>query len=198
VVAWLTDSFLENTSRTSRPYERLEALIASVPPGSDGLLVLPLLAGERCPHDRPKARGVVYGLTFSHGLGHLARATLEGIAYVLQTVQQMLAGEDKLDLVLTGGMSSSPVWLQLTADFFGLPLLVPKTAETSAWGAVLLGLRAVGALQSLQQIEPYVEVGQTIVPDPQTHAVYAGVRRSLDALYRRLYVGGQTELDAPG
>jgi gluconokinase len=187
VMAWFADTFLGREGDDSEVFRKIDRYAGETPPGAEGLRVLPYLAGERCPHERPEARGAVYGLAFSHTLKHLARATLEGISYVLYTVYRMLAEEKSFEIVVTGGLASSKSWLQLTADLFQQPLLLPRMSETSAWGAVLIALRALGALESLDEVEDLVEIGAEIAPNPAAAETYAQLRRSLDRLYRRLY-----------
>jgi gluconokinase len=194
VVTWFADTFLGREGEDPEVYRKIDRYAGEIPPGADGLRILPYLAGERCPRERPESRGAVYGLAFSHTLKHLARATLEGISYVLYTVYRMLAQEGSFEIVLTGGLAASEVWIQLTADLFQQRLLVPKVSETSAWGAVLIALRALGTLDSLDQAERFVEIGHEVAPDPIAAETYAELRRSLDRLYGRLYEGAEEDL----
>lgn len=100
-----------------------------MPPGSEGLLLLPYLAGERTPVFDPRARGVVAGLTLRHGPGHLFRAAYEGISFgirhILERFDDARAGERT---VAVGGGLRSPIWAQAISDVTGRPQLVPEQA----------------------------------------------------------------------
>jgi gluconokinase len=198
VVKWFADNFLAEQGSESKALERLNHFAEAIAPGSEGLLCLPLLAGERSPHYRPQARGLVYGLTFSHTKQHLIRAVLEGIAYRLYSVYALLAGEEDPEIVLTGGILNSPVWLQITADYFGKRLRVPSILETSAWGGVLLGLRSLGILSEPERIDEMIELSAEITPNPEAHRRYEEVYKAQQELYRRMFEIPGQEMPLPG
>ncbi len=141
-VQWLRDGLgvIEEASDT-------EALAASLD-GNDGVYFVPALTGLGSPHWDPYARGTIVGLTRGTGRAHLARATLEAIAY--QTVDALRAmdqasGEPLRELRADGGASAN-VWLmQFQADMLGVPVLVPEIAETTALGAAYLAGVGIGA-----------------------------------------------------
>jgi gluconokinase len=120
---------------------------------ADGLVVLPYLTGERSPHWNAAVRGAVFGLSDAHTRADLARAALEGVAFCLKDVWEVLAGsalgakrpEGAADHAaqLTGGLSRSPVWAQLVADVLGTPLEVGGVADASAVGAAALAWTAL-------------------------------------------------------
>ncbi len=124
----------------------LAAAAGEVPAGSDGVLFLPYLSGERSPYPDPHARGAFTGLTLAHDRRHLTRAVMEGVAFGLR---------DGLDLMLaagtpapaqiraSGGGTASPVWVQILADVLGAEIATVDTTEGAAYGAALLA--AVGA-----------------------------------------------------
>ena len=128
------------------PFGDLVAEAAGVPPGSDGLLFLPYLTGERSPHPDPLARGAFVGLTVGHERRHLTRAVLEGVAFGLR---------DGLDLMIAAGMpaptqirvsgggTASPLWRQILADVLDAEIATVDTTEGAAYGAGVLA--AVGA-----------------------------------------------------
>ncbi|MDX1617119.1 MAG: xylulokinase, partial [Candidatus Promineifilaceae bacterium] len=105
-------------------YERLALLVRETPPAAAGLLFLPYLAGERTPHMDPRARGAFVGLTLEHGPGHLARSVMEGVAYALRQILELLtlsAGQPQR-LVAAGNGLASATWRQIMADVLGHPL----------------------------------------------------------------------------
>jgi xylulokinase len=134
---------------TLAPHEDYDALLAPaahILPGSEGLLFLPYLTGERTPHPDPLARGAFVGLTVRHSQAHLTRAVLEGVAFGLRDslVLMRSAGLQEIQQVrVSGGGAQSPLWRQILADVLGVELVTVNTSEGAAYGAALLA--GVGA-----------------------------------------------------
>jgi gluconokinase len=181
VVKWLSDNFLTDT------FDDINAWAEKVPAGSEGLLFFPFLGGEKSPHYNPSARGAVIGLSFSHEKKHIIRALMEGISYRLYSNYRMLVPKNDMDLVVTGGILKSPIWMQITADFFGKRLYKPGVVEASAWGAVLLGLRALGVIKNMEEMKRYTEYSEFIEYNPHNHLIYKEVNRLYENLYSRLF-----------
>jgi xylulokinase len=129
----------------SAELEDLEEEAEGWPPGTEGLLFAPYLAGERTPHPDPDARGAFTGLTVSHDRGALWRAMLEGVAYGLRDSLELLrelGARPEIGRV-SGGGARSELWLRILASVLGLPLETTESEEGSAFGAALLaGVRA--------------------------------------------------------
>lgn len=132
------------------PGESFDALLApaaEVAPGSDGLLFLPYLTGERTPHPDPLARGAFVGLTVRHTRAHMARAVLEGVAFSLKDAFGLMlrAGlPADLQIRVSGGGAKSPLWRQILADVIGAPLVTTNSTEGAAFGAALLASVTAG------------------------------------------------------
>jgi xylulokinase len=119
---------------------------ASIPAGSEGLLFLPYLSGERTPYPDPLARGAWVGLTVRHTRAHLTRAVLEGVAFGIKDSFTLIqnAGLGTIEQVrISGGGAKSPLWRQIMADVLGVELVTVNTTEGAAFGAALLA--GVGA-----------------------------------------------------
>lgn len=164
------------------PFGDLVDEARSVPAGSEGLLVLPYLAGERTPVMDPRARGVVAGLTLRHGRGHLYRACLEGISL---GVAQMLASVEEAAgrggrLVAVGGGTQGGLWTQLVSDVTGREQQLPEVTVGASHGAALLAATGVGLVATGTD---WSRVAGTVSPDPSTAEVYA----ELGGLFRDLY-----------
>jgi gluconokinase len=187
VVKWFAENFITEEESEDRALEKLNRAAETIPPGSEGVLFLPLLAGERSPYYRPEARGLIYGLTFSHTREHLIRAMLEGIAYRLYSVYSLLSGQEDPTIVVTGGILNSPIWLQITADYFGKTLRIPKILETSAWGGVLLGLQSLGVLTGQDRFDSMIELSGEIIPDAESHRHYLELYKAQKDVYHRLF-----------
>jgi xylulokinase len=126
-------------------YEELNALAATVPPGSDGVVFVPWMGGAMAPTWDADARGGWYGLTPAHHRAHLCRSLLEGSAYALRDVIDAIhgAGLEVERIVCVAGGARSPLVRQLRADVTGLPVGWSEDVETTARGAAMLA--AVGA-----------------------------------------------------
>lgn len=154
-------------------------LAATVPAGSDGLLMLPYLLSERAPYWSPLARGAYVGLTRAHGRGHLIRAAIEGVslqlALVLHSVRD--AGHAVDAVRATGGFARSPLWRQLLADALGLEIGFPAGATGSGLGAALVGMEALGLIDSIDRAAELVAVGAAAraVPTAADQAAYAAL-----------------------
>lgn len=184
---WFADTLMPPVGEDDDVFSQMNRLSAETPLGAEGLCFIPLLGGERCPHYRPQAKGALYGLTFSHTRAHLVRALMEGLAYNLYSVYRMLVPDSEPDLVVTGGILKSPIWLQIVADFFGKTLWLPRIPEAAAWGGVLLGLRALGAIGSLEEATSLVAFSGQQDPDQACHARYRDLLGTYERLYADLY-----------
>jgi xylulokinase len=178
---WFRDSLAPGTE-----FADLVEPAAEVPPGSDGLLFLPYLTGERSPHPDPLARGAFVGLTISHDRRHLTRAVLEGVAFGLR---------DGLDLMVEAGMPrpaqvrasggglASPLWRRILADVLEAEIATVKTTEGAAYGAALLAAVGAGWFASVEAAtEALIMATPVAAPGPDATA-YAAAH----ALYRELY-----------
>lgn len=190
VLQWVKDELIdsirgaEDVSDTEA-YEQLNDVAAEVSPGSEGLLFLPFLMGERAPYWNANARATYFGLAMHHHRRHLVRAAFEGVIYQMYNV--VLALEDLTEkfseVRATGGFNRSPLWRQIMADVFGTTVTVPDNYESSCWGAALLGLLAMGQIQSLDEAKNLVQLTHTHVPDAANTVIY----NELMAIYLRIY-----------
>lgn len=140
VLQWLKESLL----RTEESYETLLDMAESVAPGSDGLLFLPYLMGERAPIWNAHAKGVFFGLNVQHGKAHLVRAAMEGVIYCLYSIGHLFEEKGTAALYASGGFARSALWLQLLADVFNKNVVVAASVESAAHGAVIMGARSLG------------------------------------------------------
>jgi gluconokinase len=204
VVRWAGQTFAGGFDRPSAEGEdadvRDAALLteaATAPPGSDGLLCLPYLLGERAPWWKAGLRGAYLGLRREHGRPHLVRAAVEGVCQQLALVRDTFADEGvRVDEVrATGGAVASDLWIGVLASALNLPVAIADTPEGTALGACLLGLHALGTLPDLDHAATLIAIGSPQRPDPADAALYGRLRplieRSVLALTDVL-----TELDA--
>ncbi|WP_147267819.1 FGGY-family carbohydrate kinase [Spongiactinospora rosea] len=122
---------------TGRPISELLDLAELVPPGADGVSVLPYLEGERAPRWNRELRAEITGLGSGHGPAHIARAALESTAYGLRHILDSLSLPALDVLVCAGAPARSPVWCQIKADVLDVPVEVPEETDLAAYGAAL-------------------------------------------------------------
>lgn len=179
---WFRSALAPSTS-----FAELDIRASAIDAGSNGLMFLPYLTGERTPHPDPLARGAFVGLTVRHDLGHMARAVLEGVAFGLRDSIELVRESSTLDEIrASGGGAQSRLWLQIIADTVGLPVRVVGTSEAAAHGAALLAAVGTGAFASIREAtDAAVIVGEPIEPGPAT-GTYAGAYDTYRSLYPAL------------
>jgi xylulokinase len=188
---WLSGGALTWFVKTFRlkDVEELNRLASSVRAGSDGLSFIPALSGAMAPEWIASARGCFYGLTPAHGLGHMARALLEGCAFAMRDVidrlRAMTVPTEKI--VLLGGGAKSRVWAEIRADVSGLPALQPRRVDTSPLGAAMLAAVAAGALPDLETCASLVRDEAAVTePNPNNRDTYQDGYEAYRRLFRSL------------
>lgn len=178
VFQWLRESLLQ----TSESYQDLFELAQDVAPGCDDLLFLPYVLGERAPIWNSNARGVFFGLSINHTKAHLTRAVMEGVVYSLYSIGSVVMEKNVLtDIHTTGVFTNNPLWLQILADMFNTPVKVSDAMESSALGAVLLGMEATGEKNQFTQ-----KVLSVYKPNAANHQVYMERFEKFERLYELL------------
>jgi xylulokinase len=160
---WLRDAV------TGESYDELTREAAAWPPGAEGLLFQPYLAGERTPHADPNARAAFAGLSLRHDRGAIVRAVLEGVAYGLRDSLELLRelGVEAEVGRVSGGGARSALWLRIVASVLGIPLQRTAAEEGAAYGAALLGGVAAGVFaNAAEAVAACVRVTETIEPEP--------------------------------
>ena len=148
---------------------------ASTPPGADGALFLPYLAGERSPIWDANARGAFVGLTLDHRRGHLTRAILEASAFALRHVAEpiLAAGAAVREMRVCGGPARSETWNQVKADVTGFTVAVPSVLETAVVGAAVLGAAGIGAYPDIvSATRGMTRVARRLEPNPAHRDLY--------------------------
>lgn len=181
----LASSEVETASRLGiDPYEVLTKIASRVSPGSDGLIFHPYLAGERAPLWNSNARGSFFGLGMHHKKEHMIRAVLEGVIFNLYSV--LLALEEQTGIPkkvqATGGFARSELWRQMMADIFDQEVTVPESFESSCLGAAILGLYALGRIDSLDVVGEMVGSTHQHKPIKENAEIY----RQLIPIYLRV------------
>lgn len=176
---WVRDELAASEIETAKrlgisSYDVLTKIADNVRPGCDGLLFHPYLAGERAPLWNANARGSFFGLTLHHKKEHMIRAVLEGVIFNLYTV--FLALKELIpmpkQIQATGGFARSALWRQMMADIFDQDVYVPEDYESSCLGAAVLGMYALGTVDSLEVVSEMVGATHHHTPNREHAAVY--------------------------
>lgn len=180
IIRWFRDQFAPEAD-----YAALDREAEAIPPGADGLLLLPYFLGEKTPIFDPQARGLFLGLTLTHRRAHLYRAILEGISFGFYHHLQVLAelGFTATKARVTNGGARSALWKQITADVLGIPLEPVARHPGSSLGAAFIAGMGVGVFRDWSEIERYITIEQVTLPNPEHHEHY---RRAF-LLYREAY-----------
>jgi xylulokinase len=176
-------------STLGKSEERLSELAGRSPAGAGGLVFLPYLSGERTPHADPLARGAFVGLTASHGPGDLARAVMEGVAFGLRDSLELVRGLGLPveEVRLIGGGARSPLWRQIVAGVFGLPILGLEAEEGAAYGAALLAGVGAGLWRDVPEAcRAAVRTAGGVDPQPRAVPLYDELYHRYRELYPRL------------
>ena len=167
-------------------YEVLTGMSAAVPPGADGLLMIPHFATAGTPRWNSYARGLFYGLTFAHGKAHMARACMEGIILEQRDIVQSILtnGIDLKSVRIIGGPTRSEFWNQIQADIYGLPTETLKVTDAAVLGAGLAGPVGVGEFKDIREaVGALVKPGKRYEPIPENVKVY----QEMFGIYTKVY-----------
>jgi xylulokinase len=175
-------------------YKLLDKQAENVPVGSEGLMFLPYLSGERylsgvdSHYGDPHARGVFFGISYVHGKDHFVRSVMEGVAYSQLDCLQILKAQGIATekIVLFGGGAKSGIWRQIIADICDTKIVTLNVDEGPAYGAALVAGAGVGIYSSLEDsVGKIIREVKEVEPVKENVKVYA----SLYQIYRSLYEG---------
>ncbi|NJM24572.1 MAG: gluconokinase [Bacteroidia bacterium] len=168
--------------------ENLMREAMTVPVGSEGLLFLPYLLGERAPIWNANARGAYFGVNIKHEKQHFVRATIEGILYEIYSIGKTLEEHRAINsLTLNGSFASLPFCAQMIADIFNKPVCVGENPDSIAQGAFLLSTTDMGKYANLDEAARSVVLSTTYKPHRQDHAVYEKYFPVFEKLSSKLY-----------
>jgi gluconokinase len=170
-----------------RRFERAVELAEQIAPGADKLVVLPFFAGERAPYWNSALRGAFDGLDLAHDRRTILRAAFESVVFGVYAVYDVVRelARDAQRLLLSGGLTKSPLVRHLLADVFGMPAVQPREQEASAFGAALLAAQAVGLIADAGAAARAVGYDTPTQPNPDLALTYRVAferyRRHIDA-----------------
>ena len=183
VMDWAKNRLMRNNSALDLmdpekdSYDLMMQQVEKVRPGADNLFFFPYLVGERSPIWRPDSKGSFIGLDLHHQNEHMLRAVLEGInlnLYAVYTAISEVIGADAKEILVTGGFTQSNTWLQMIADIFGVTFAVTNVSENACFGAVLLGLLAIGEIEDFSELDKMIPIERRVKPVKKHHQFYQG------------------------
>ncbi len=190
-IRYLRDAFSQVEVEVERvlgvsSYDLLNLEAAKVSLGSEGLIILPFLMGERTPIWDVYARGVVFGLSMNHSKGHLVRAMMEAVAYAMYDSFRLIQEsglEVNLPLVMNEGGAVSVLWRQIITDVFNVPIVLVKRRTGAPFGDAILAGVATGIYDGFGIAKEWAEYIEPMEPDPANHERYMAYFE----LYKRIY-----------
>lgn len=167
-----------------------------VPPGCDGLIMLPYIYGERSPLQDPKATGMLFGLKGTHTRKHINRAALEAVGY--STYQHLLLfsemGLPPQHIITAGGGTKNRTWMQIICDMSGIPITIPEDYQCSSYGDAMMAAIGAGRLADFSALRQALPQGTVLQPNPENHAYYTAHY----PIFRDLYLGNKNMMHQLG
>ncbi|MCG2616215.1 gluconokinase [Terrimonas sp. NA20] len=175
IFEWFTRQFgdFKNPFDIEHSMRELISEASRVAPGSNGLLFLPYLLGERAPIWNANARGVYFGVNIKHEKAHFVRSTIEGILYGIYSIGKTLEEHRKIDtLCINGSFGSQPFVTQMVADIYNKPVRLRQNYHSVSYGSYLLSATEMGIFKSLDDAAKTVSLVDMVTPDKQAHQTY--------------------------
>lgn len=193
-ISWFIEEFCQaekiEAEKSGRGvYAILEEKATPISPGSDGLIFLPYLMGERSPIWDSQASGVMMGLSLFHTRYHMYRAVIEGVTFALRdNIECGKAGAEKLNekLIVVGGAAFSDLWMQIISDITGYPVLTLAEEVEAPLGDCALAAAAVGLIDSPEQIKNWSTLVPRAEPNRGAHDIYSAMFEEYRSVYQNI------------
>jgi xylulokinase len=189
VVEQCCEADLLTANRAGRNvFEDLNQKARDIPPGSEGVVILPYFLGAKTPLNDTAARGLIYGLTLSHNRYHIYRAVMEAVVFGFKHHFEVLQsqGQPVRRVVASEGGARSKLWRQIAADVLQLPIRYLESNPGSALGAAIVAGMGAGMLTSWDQFEQTYPPGEQVFPQPELVQIYEHNYSIYRALYPQL------------
>ncbi len=188
---WVRDNFYFDALEAEKhggpnAYGVMAQDAAQVPAGSDGLIMLPYLYGERSPIHDPKAKGVLFGLTGKHTRAHINRAALEAVGYTVYQHVKLFQGKGLPvnSIIVAGGGTKNQAWMQAVADITGVPVELTRDFQSASYGDAMMAAIGCGALKDFAALKKAIPKNTIIAPNMENHKRYAPLAELYDELYQ--------------
>lgn len=180
IIKWYKNEFAPSSD-----YQELDNEACAIPPGSEGLILLPYFIGEKTPVNDPFARGVFFGLSLTHHRAHLYRSILEGISFGFKHHLKVFAelGLKPNKVRVTNGGASSKLWKQITADVLGLPIEQISRHPGSSLGSAFIAGMGVKIFSDWSEIEKFIQISGVVQPSNEANDLY----EKFFVIYQQIY-----------
>jgi len=171
------------------PYELMNNKAKNIPPGSDSLVYLPYLMGERAPHWNPEAKGSFIGLTIQHTHAHMIRSVMEGVSFNLKMILDAFIeqGADFDEMIMIGGGAKGKLWRQIMADIYKKKILIPNYLdEATSMGAALTGGVGVGLYEDFNFVKQMLKIEEEVEPNKENFNTYEDLYKIFKNSYKSL------------
>lgn len=186
--AGITLNWFKSNFFPEKSYEYLSDLATNIEIGSNGLLFFPAMMGERTPYMDPNTKGIFQGITLQHTAGHFARSIMEGVSFEMKSAFDILVKlyQKPNYLIAAGGASKSPVWLQMQADIYDIPLKLISDKEQACIGSAIMAAIGVGLFSSIEDAcsSMIIQTNKIILPIAENVSKYKNIYHNL---YIKLY-----------
>lgn len=194
VLKWFKDKFCVEESRKARAenisvFKILDRLAGSIQPGSDGLVMLPFIAGALFPEYNPEAKGVFFGFSINHGKSHFIRSILEALGYMMRKDLSVIEslGFQINEIISIGGGADSKLWSQIKADICKKPIKIPEYTESALLGSAILAASATGLFDDIKQaISSFIKIKDIYYPDKDNEIIYNRNYKKYIKIYDKL------------
>ena len=189
IFEWFTRQFGDFKNPFDLEHTMLELIndASKVPAGSDGLIFLPYLLGERAPIWNPNARGVFFGINIKHEKSHFVRAAIEGILYEIYSIGKTLEEHRTINsLSINGSFGTLPFFTQMVADIYNKPVRLRQNYQSVSYGSYLLSATEMGIYKSLDEAAKTVVLPDLATPDKQNNKMYLKYYKIFERLSTKL------------
>ncbi len=188
VIDWYINNFLAGSALKEKKFSTIMSMIDNVEAGSEGLIFLPYLFGERAPIWNENAKAVFFGIQPNHQQKHFLRSVVEGISFSIRQIGISL--EETIGpikkIFASGGFIQSKTWLQIIADVFDKEVAVLSISDASAIGAAIVGMKAIGMINDFSELTNTFTIQEIFFPDPARHKIYEEAVKKFSSLYNKL------------
>lgn len=185
VLSWIEKNIIAPFAKNISIYEWIEKQIATMQIGSEGIIFLPHLLGERSPDWDAKASGFIQNLKYQHTIHNIVRAAMEGVIYQMYAVYEVITSlvNSPSKIIACGGYTRSPLWLQIQADLFQKEIFISNVQEASALGAVFLAMKALNKRKNGEKL-PIMESSEKIKPIEANYSLYRESYKQARGIYK--------------
>ncbi|MDD5600836.1 MAG: FGGY family carbohydrate kinase [Actinomycetota bacterium] len=194
VLKWFKDRFCQEeqalaNKKNKSVFKIMDEMAANVPPGSEGLIMLPFLTGALFPEFNPNARAVFFNFSINHTKAHFIRSILESIGYMMMNYLNSAKklGIDVEKIISIGGGASSNLWCQIKSDMAGLKIEVPEYTETALLGSAILTFISLGFFKNIKDASKNLtKIEREFIPDKKNKDIYGHNFKKYKRLYESL------------